>query len=265
MDHTYWQKQSSDKPLFPDLIWSKPQRKSSAGKLLIIGGNLHAFAAPAEAYAEALRSGIGSTRVVLPDAAKKIVGPILESVDYAPSNPSGSFSQKSLSELLDHADWSDGVLVAGDLGKNSETAILLEKFITKYSGKITLTNDALDYSVDFEEKIMLRDNTLLVASFNQLQKLAVKFKLKKPFLFDMNLMRFIELLHNFSEQIYAAIIVSHSGHIFCASGGKIVSLKISNNDTWRVKTATRSAVWWLQNPSKSLEAYSTAIYEINKI
>jgi NAD(P)H-hydrate repair Nnr-like enzyme with NAD(P)H-hydrate dehydratase domain len=71
---TYWLKQTPDKPLFPNMLWSKPENKLHAGKLLVIGGNLHGFSAPATAFAEARKAGIGSQRVVLPDAIQKTVG-----------------------------------------------------------------------------------------------------------------------------------------------------------------------------------------------
>jgi len=58
MENTYWHKQTAEKPLFPDMLWSKPENKSHAGKLLIIGGNLHGFAAAAEAYNQATKAGI---------------------------------------------------------------------------------------------------------------------------------------------------------------------------------------------------------------
>src|SRR5688500_570948 len=146
MDKAYWQKQG-DTPLYPDLLWSRPEQRSAAGKLLIIGGNLHAFAAPAEAFGHAEKAGAGAIRVILPDAARKIVGRVMEHVEYVPSTPSGSFAQKALAELLDLGMWSDAVLIAGDLGRNSETAILLEAFAEKYPGQLTLTKDAADYAV----------------------------------------------------------------------------------------------------------------------
>src|SRR5438105_14108225 len=116
----YWHKQASDKPLFPELLWSQPENRTQAGKLLIIGGNLHAIAAPAQAYAEALKAGIGSAKVVLPDVTKKTVGPLLENVEYAPSSRSGSFARNALASFVDLSQWADGVLITGDTGRNSE-------------------------------------------------------------------------------------------------------------------------------------------------
>lgn len=264
MDSTdYWRRQTPGEPLFPDVLWSRPEQKTTAGKLLVIGGNLHAFATPAEAYNEAEKAGVGTVRVILPDAIKNIVGRIMEHVEYAPSTPSGSFSQPALAELLDTARWSDGVLLAGDLGRNSETAILLEKFASKYSGQLTLAKDAADYVVSSPEIIRGRENTLLVLSFAQLQKLATAVGFDKPFTFDMDLLRLVEGLHAFTEMFTSHIIVKHLDQIHCAVNGQVVSTRLEQDvDIWRVKTATHAAVWWLQNPGRPLESFATSLTSI---
>ncbi|HTE21606.1 MAG TPA: hypothetical protein VK674_01030 [Candidatus Limnocylindria bacterium] len=266
MDRTYWHKQTADKPLYPDLLWSRPEQKSTAGKLLIIGGNLHAFAAPAEAFAEAEKAGAGTVRVILPDAAKKIVGRVMEHVEYAPSTPSGSFSQKALAELLSLAAWSDGVLVAGDLGRNSETAILLEALARKYTGQLTLTKDAADYVVSAPEMIKDRPQSVLVASFAQLQKLASQLGFEEPFTFDMSILQLVDGLHELTKQFPFYIAVKHHTLIHCAVGGQIVSTQLqeeaqtaAGEQPWRVKTAAHTAVWWMQNPAKPLEAFANGV------
>lgn len=126
MNHEYWQKQTVDKPLFPDMLWSRPENKLYAGKLLIIGGNAYGFAAANEAYVEAGKAGIGVARMLLPDSLHKLLGKQFAAGEFAPTTPSGSFSQRALAEALATANWADGVLLAGDLGRNSETAILIE-------------------------------------------------------------------------------------------------------------------------------------------
>jgi NAD(P)H-hydrate repair Nnr-like enzyme with NAD(P)H-hydrate dehydratase domain len=144
MDRTYWLKQTLRQPLYGELLWSRPENRLHAGKLLIVGGNVAGFAAAAEAYAESGRAGVGTARVLLPDSLQKTVGKVFEAGEYAPSTPSGSFAQRALAELLSMSSWSDGVLLAGDLGRNSETAILLEHYVEKYSGQLTFTKDAAD-------------------------------------------------------------------------------------------------------------------------
>jgi len=257
-----WQRQTIDKPLFPDLLWSRPEQKSAAGKLLVIGGNLHAFGAPAEAFAEAEKAGAGTVRAVLPDSTRKIVGRIMEHVEYAPSTPSGSFGQKALAELLELSMWADGVLIAGDLGRNSETAILLEKFASKYSGQLTLTKDAADYAIASPEMLHNRNNTLLVLSFAQLQKLASQLGFERAFTFDMDVLRFVDTLHEFTEKFPVYIVVKHLDQIHCGVHGAIVSTKLQDElEIWRIKIAAHTSVWWLQNPSRQLEALATGVHQ----
>lgn len=260
MDRTYWHKQTTKEPLFPDLLWSRPENRAQAGKLLIVGGNAHGFAAAGEAYSAAVASGIGAARVLLPDSLQKTVGKVFAAGEYAPSTPSGSFSQKALAELLALAEWADGVLLAGDLGRNSETAILLEKFIDKYDRQLTLTQDAADYFTKAPQAVVNRPNTLLVISFAQLQKIATVAKFPQAFTFDMDFLRIIDLLHEFTEQHQAAIIVKHLATIFVAVNGQISTTKLDPDlEIWRVKTAAAAATWWLQNPTKSFESLTTSL------
>lgn len=255
----YWHKQTGDKPLFPDLLWSRPENKAHAGKLLIIGGNPHSFAAVAEAYTEATKSGIGVARVLLPDSLQKTVGKVLPEGEYAPSTPSGSFSQKALAELLAMSQWADSVLLAGDLGRNSETAILLEKFAEKYSGQLTITKDAVDYFKNLPQ-ILDRPETTLVLSLAQLQKQATNAHYPQAVTLDMDFLRLVDWLHDFTSQQQAAIITKHLDNIFVAVNGQVSSTKLSEDQAiWRVRTAARSAVWWLQNPSKTFEALTASL------
>ena len=66
----FWRVQSS-KLLFPEIEWSKPEQKSHAGKLLIIGGGAGAFRGLAIAHKTALRTGVGEVRILLPNSLKK--------------------------------------------------------------------------------------------------------------------------------------------------------------------------------------------------
>jgi len=170
MDNTYWHRQTSDKPLFPDLLWSRPENKQHAGKLLIVGGNQFGFVEPANAFRAAEAAGIGTARMLLPDSMRQFTGPAFTAGELAPTTPSGSFSQAALAQLISMAGWADGVLLAGGFGRNSETAILLEKFLGKHVGQVTITKDAVDYFTSAPQQIVDRAETTLVLSFAQLQK-----------------------------------------------------------------------------------------------
>jgi hypothetical protein len=256
----YWQRQTLDKPLFPDLIWSRPENKRQAGKLLIIGGNAHGFAAAADAYLEASKASVGTARVLLPDSLQKTVGRVFEAGEYAPSTPSGSFKQQALAEVLSMSGWSDGLLLAGDFGRNSETAILLEQITKKYTGQLTITQDALDYFTKSAADLLSRDKTLLVASIAQLQKIGISAKLPNPFTFDMDFLKLVGNLHDFSNNYPANIITKHLDTYFVAVGGKVSTTKIDDGQKiWRVKASAHSATWWLQNPDKTYEALTSSI------
>ncbi|HSX35250.1 MAG TPA: hypothetical protein VLF62_06425 [Candidatus Saccharimonadales bacterium] len=260
MEREYWLRQEPGKPLFPELEWSRPENRLQAGKLLVVGGNLYGFAAPAEAFAVATRAGIGSARVLLPSAIQKIVGQILETGEYAPSTPSGSFSQKALNELLLSANWADAVLLAGDLGRNSETAILLEKFLAKFSGAVTITKDAVDYAASAPHTVLQRKDTLLVLSFSQLQRLATAAKSPQAITFSMDLLRLTEWLHDFTSQYQPYIIVKHLDTLFVAAHGQVSTTRLTEpRQIWRIAAASNAAVWWLQNPTKPFEALTTSV------
>jgi hypothetical protein len=262
MQQTYWQRQALDKPLFPDLLWSRPENRTFAGKLLIIGGNAHGFAAPANAFTEAERSGIGVARVLLPDSLRATIGRVFVAGEYAPSTPSGSFGQQTLAELIAMSDWSDGVLFAGDLGRNSETAILLEQSVATYKGQLTITKDALDYLTSAPQAVLQRPNTLLVASFAQLQKIATRVHFPTAFTFSMDLLRLIELLHEFTTRYDVWLITKHLDTICVAGQGQVSTTKVSEQiTTWRVTSAAHAATWWLQTPSKPFAAMTSAVFD----
>ncbi|MGH7237822.1 MAG: hypothetical protein ACREGF_04775 [Candidatus Saccharimonadales bacterium] len=259
MDHTYWHKQTPGKALFPELVWSRPENKAHAGKLLIIGGNAHGFAAAAEAYSEALKSGVGLARVLLPDCLRKTVGKIFAGGEFAPSTPSGSFSGKSLAEFLDASLWADGVLLAGDLGKNSETAALIENFSQKYSGQLTITQDAADYFID-SSPLFSRPKTTLVLGRSQLQKFVAASRQPTAITSGMDLLKLIEALHETSNFEPLNFITIHQQNILVAVDGQVGSTKLAaGGQPEIIKISAGAAVWWLQNPAQTFEALSSAV------
>ena len=263
MDYrAYWHKQTAQGPLFPQLEWSRPENKQFAGKLLIIGGSAHGFAAPAEAFAESAVAGIGTAHALLPASIQKIVGIIIGGADFAPSTPSGSFSQKALAELLAHAAWADHVLFAGDLGRNSETAISLEKFLQKSAAPTTLTKDAIDYITSAPQSVLQRPQTTLVLSLSQLQRLATAVRFEKAITFRMDMLRLVGWLHDFTTRYAPHIIVRHGDTTYVAVNGQVsTTKKTSKQGIWRLKTATHAAVWYTQNPSKPFDALTTAVLQ----
>jgi hypothetical protein len=259
MDQSYWQKQS-DKTLFPELQWSKPENKMYAGKLMIIGGNSQGFASVGEAYGLAEQAGIGTARVLLPDRLQKTVSKLFPAAEFAPSNPSGGFSSAAFAEMFDASMWADGVLLAGDTGRNSETTVVLENFLEKYDRQVTITRDAADLFCVQPYSIMQRPDTLLVISLGQLQKLGSAAKFARAFTSTMGLVKLVEGLHEFTKRYTLSIIVKYADQLVVGVNGQVSSTKLVDDlPVWRLKTATNASVWWLQNPSKSFEALTTAM------
>lgn len=261
MDHTYWHKQTADKPLFPDLLWSRPENRRQAGKLYIIGGNAMGFAAAASAYSAATQAGIGTARVLLPDSLAKTVSKLFPEAEYAPSTPSGSFSQAALGVLLEGSAWSDGVLLAGDFGKNSETAVILEQALQKYSGQLTMVGDGLDYFLQQPALLLSRQQSVLVPSFAQLQKLASASGFPIALTSTMDFLQLVKALHDFSIQNKAAVVLTHIDTTFIAVSGQVSTTKPVVRSG--IDLAAHAAVWWLQNPSQPFAALSSAAIKTN--
>jgi len=260
MDYSYWKRQTLDAPLFPDIEWSKPEQKSMAGKLGIIGGNSLGFAGVAEAYSTALSTGAGHIRVLLPDILRKTIPSTITDAVFAPTNPSGSLSKDALPEMIALGEWANSILLIGDAGRSSETAIAYEQFIQKYTGQLVLTRDAIDLVKNGSEMLVERPNTVLIASFAQLQKLFQAVYYPKVLTFSMQLTNLIEAVHKFTITYPVTIVVLHKDHLVVASDGAVTS-QVWNNPMliWRGSVAAKAAAYWLWTPSKPLEALTSSI------
>jgi hypothetical protein len=259
MDQSFWLRQS-DKPLFPELEWSRPETKKLAGKLLIAGGNVHGFAAPAEAYGAAEAAGVGSVQVILPESLRRAVAKLFPAATFAPSTPSGSFAANALAELLDASLSCDAIFFPGDISRNSETTVLLENLVEKYDGQITLTRDAADIFCQQPISIMHRPNTLLVIAQGQLQRLGSEAHFPRAFTSEIGVVALVDALHEFTKRFTFSIITKYQDQYVVATNGIVSTTKIAHEQTvWRLKTAASASVWWLQNPTKTLESLTTAV------
>lgn len=254
MESTNWLKQTN-KPLFEDMLWSRPENKRFAGKLVIIGGHKQSFNDVSDAYAAALKAGVGTARVLLPQALQPMLKSVFLEAEYAPSNKIGSFSRDALAAWLEAAEWADGVLLAGDFGRNSETAVLLEGFIEKYDGLLTVAGDSLDYFLKDSENLLGRYNTVITAAVDKLQKLAVPGAVIRQ---QDGLVQIVNKLSIFTDENKASFITFHAGNIIVANGGRASTTPANNIN--QADTAAYAAVWLLQQPQKTFEALTTAVF-----
>ncbi len=254
----YWVKQDPSNPSFKDLIWSRPENKKLAGKLLIVGGNSYNFSLISTAYSATLKAGIGTCRLYLPENLRKSLANLDLDIEFGPSNKSGGFARSGLSLLLDLTKWSDGVLLAGDIGKNSETEVMLESFVDKYSGQLVIANDALSVFKGIDQ-ILNQSNTILVLDFPQLQKVASASKFANPFTSTMGLINFIETFHLFSIELKCAIVTYFEENLIVSYKGKVSSTKIKLGNKWQTEVSAKAAVWYIQNPKHIFEALTSSV------
>lgn len=258
--YSYWQKQDPRKPLFPDIEWSKPEQRSRAGKLAVIGGHSGGFVALAESYQLAHSLGAGQTRVVLPDSLKKLIPANITDTLFVPSNPSGGFSREAKADFLAASQWADAILLIGDTGRNSETAMLYESLLKEISQPLIITRDAVDLLKNASTALVEREKTTLVVSFAQLQRLFQSVYYPKILTLSMQLTLLVENLHKFTITYPSTIVTYHSDNIIIAHHGNIVTMPWSNAMAiWRGGVASKAAVYLLWTPNKPLEAITSSL------
>jgi NAD(P)H-hydrate repair Nnr-like enzyme with NAD(P)H-hydrate dehydratase domain len=258
--HDYWKQQQPTKPLFRDIEWSRPEQKTSRGRLGIIGGNKLGFAGVAESYSTALNTGAGEVRVLLPDCLRKSIPPSMTDVIFAPCNPSGSLSRDALPDLTALGTWASCLLLAGDAGRNSETAIAYSNLIRDYTGQLVITRDAVDLVKNDSEALVNRPNTTLIVSFAQLQKIFQAVYYPKMLTFSMQLLQLVEALHKFTVTYPVTIAVLHRDTLIVAHDGQVVTTKWETPlAIWRGITAARAATYLMWTPSQPLQAIATSL------
>lgn len=258
------QKQSLEAPLFPEIEWEAPQNVKQRGELLIVGGSPHGFASVANSFEYVKEAGIGRASVLMPDATEHTVKGFIDNIEFLPSTPSGSFSKRGLTQLKATASDNWGTLLAGEFGRNSETSALVEGFLMSTRGKIALAKDAVDYATtSYPRPILNRENTLLVASFSQLQKLLKNAGLADNVQFEMGIEPLAHFLESLTKEHAVTIITAHYQHLYVAHGGDVVLTpqKEPEGSLWQTKTAAYASVFWLQHDTKPLEAVATGIFE----
>ncbi len=258
--HPYWQKQTLSTPLFPDVEWNKPEQRSMAGRLGIVGGNKLGFAGAAESYSIAMSAGVGEVRVLLPDVLRKTIPAQITEAVFAPTNPSGGLTRDALPDMAALGAWATGILLIGDAGRNSETAILYEDFVQNYQGQLTITRDSIDLLKNSTSQLVDRPNTLIVASFAQVQTIFKSIYYPKILTFSMQLQQLVEALHKFTITYPVTIATFHQNQLVIAHDGEVTSTPWENPMAiWRGSVATQAAVYWLWNPKKPLHAVTASL------
>lgn len=254
-----WQQQKEE-PLYPDLLWSRPENKRTAGKLLIIGGQSGQFTAAADAYEAATKAGTGYIKVLLPDSLQKLTEH-LPDIEYGPSNESGSFSKQSLGLFNEMSEWADHVLLAGDFGTNSQTVTILDGYLLRCPASVTISSHALS-SIGLPISQLSKRPITLVLEEGDLPKLPLEFDIPKAITSSMNVMEFADILAQISKDSRANYVAARQGKIWVSVAGDVTSTDYKNPEV--SKLSAFCAVWLMQQPAKPLQALTTACYEALK-
>lgn len=259
MDDVAWLKQSEE-PLFPDAIWSKPQQKSTAGRLLILGGYIHGFDAVGRAYEAAIESDVGEAKAAMPDKLKATLGGILPDAVYAESTPTGNLSQKSEPTIVRYLEWANGTLLI-QTGDNSQTALLVGGLLRNHSEHSFIFSDDIVQllSEDIKEHIN-QDHRLWILSFQGLQKLASIVGSQSAFISDMGLRPFVLALYEVHQLVGQPIVAIYEDTVVVAAEQQVTSTKRAKMPELSMLAGSLS-VWWLQQPDKPLAALTSGVFE----
>ncbi|OYX43390.1 hypothetical protein B7Y94_01620 [Candidatus Saccharibacteria bacterium 32-49-12] len=258
--HSYWRKQEVGSPLFSEIEWNKPERRSQAGKLGIIGGNKLSFVAAAESYEIATKNGVGEVRVLLPDSLKKSVPPAMTDVIFGPSNHAGGLATEAENEVKSLGEWADVLLLSGDAGKNSQTAMLYENLVSTYDKPIVITRDAIDLLQNSFPNVLDNPNVVLVASLAQVQRIFRAIYYPKMITFNMQLAQLVETLHKFTITHPLSIVTLHSEQLIIAKAGEVITQDWSDPmRIWRGHTAAQAASYLVWTPNEPTKAVVTSI------
>lgn len=156
------------------------------------------------------------------------------------------------------------MLLPGDVGRNSQTAILFEELLKSYTGQVVITRDAVDILSNAPQTMLEREDTTLVVSFAQLQKLIKNFGSSQPLVFSMDLVKLVEFLHDFTTAHPVALVVLHQNQYITAVNGVISTTKSPHETSepphWRLPLATIAACYQTWNPTEPLESLTHSSY-----
>lgn len=275
-DLSYWQKQTQ--PLFSDLLWNVPERKT--GRLALVGGHQQSFATPVRLAEYITQRFPLDVTTFLPDALRSQLPP-LPNLTFCASTATGSFAKSSTLQTA-FTDY-DATLLVGDLSKNSATTIALSEAITgqesgsqkvaitgqgtsaqKVAKPLTITRDAVDALLTEMPLLLQRPQTFLVASMLQLQKIFRAIYYPKMILLTQPLLPALTTLHKFTLTYPATIVTFHQDQIIVATQGKVSTTHIVDTNytpltLWSGQLAANLTALNLYNPGQPYAATTAAI------
>lgn len=249
----------SDKPLFPELLWSRPTLRSRGGRLLIVGGHKHEFSLVQDIYQVAEAAGVGEAQAALPDTLQRLVGGGTFG-HFLPATSAGSLGKAALGELLQISEDYDALIVGANLTNNSETGIMIESLVSETEQLAVITEETINTLKFHPEVITGNPKALVVTTMNGLFALANHHHMPlaiKPNSGLMGKLKIIQQLIDISRCNY----VIFDQEVIVASEGEmsVTQLQTSLSEHAGVMIGLAST-FWLQNRQRPFAALTTAAF-----
>lgn len=165
--------------------------------------------------------------------------------------------------MMEAADFN---LMIGDLSKNAETVKAVATAVIGSRKLLVVTRDAVDAIMSYQpERVMMREELILVASMAQLQKLLRAVYYPKVLLLSQSLVQVVEVLHKFTLSYPARIVTLHNEQILVAEAGRVAVVPLEKSGfsafgLWGGEFAAKILALNLYNPGKFVEATVAAIF-----
>lgn len=249
----------SDKPLYEDILWSRPVRRT--GRVLLVGGHRDGFAELQKLYQGFEDAQVAECHLALPDKLSKLVGS-LEGISLLASNPSGSIARDALAELVHLANESDLVSLGPDLSNNSETTLVMQRLISETGASILIPPQSADQLLPEAGEWKDKQNLLLFVNHKQLYKLATKFAVDATIPLSPTSETIAEIALAVSRVFSPSLVIMMPDSIVITGNGRASITKTATTDLG--KTIGLLATFWLQNSSKKYEALTAGASLITK-
>lgn len=256
---TTWQKQD-DQPLFPDILWSRPEQKAAKAKVLIIGGHYGGFEQVSKAAAFCESFGVGILKVILPDKLAKSFAFANDGFLFVPSTAEGELSLEAQEPIAEQLKSSDVVILPGDLGNNSQTSRVLTDLALKSTKKIVIYGDACKQLYSDINKILSRDNTAFVLEPGYLQQVLDKSTQAIAVTSSTGVIEAAQRLTELTNQIRASIVTQINQKVLAATDQEVV---VSSSFPDLLDIACRVAILSAEHQSMDMPTLASACYVPN--
>ena len=246
---------------YKDLYWNIPDGQKR-GEVAVIGGNAQSFRVPVKT-AEYLLGNfpLKTVRVVLPETLKSKLPPLPDAA-FLKDTAGGSFADGE--ELLKVVSATDFGLIIGDLSRNSVTEREIAKAAEKSKKPLLITRDGVDMMAG-QEKVLMKDNLILMGSLVQWQKIFKSVYYPKVLLASQSLVQVSEAFHKFTLSYPVNVVTLHEGQIIIAKDGKVIAVPLVKTTysvltIWNGELAARILALNLYNPGKFIEATVASLF-----